>query len=90
MPLSARLRPLLLLLGAATSLRAAGEPYDIVVYGDSAAAVAAAVQAKRQGSKVLLVNTTKFLGGMTCSGLSASDIFHREAVGVVLKDTIRA
>jgi hypothetical protein len=36
------------------------------------------------------VNTTKFLGGMTCSGLSASDIFHREAVGVVLKDTIRA
>ena len=83
MPLSARLRPLLLLLGAATSLRAAGEPYDIVVYGDSAAAVAAAVQAKRQGSKVVLVNTTKFLGGMTCSGLSASDIFHREAVGGV-------
>lgn len=62
MPLPARLRPLLLLLGAVTGLRAAGEPYDIVVYGDSAAAVAAAVQAKRQGSKVVLVNTTKFLG----------------------------
>jgi predicted flavoprotein YhiN len=83
------LRPTLLLAGA-LALGAAEPAYDIVVYGDSAAAVAAAVQAKRQGSKVLLVNTTKFLGGMTCSGLSASDIFHREAVGVVLKDTIRA
>ena len=86
MPLPARLRTLLLLLGAVTGLRAAGEPYDIVVYGDSAAAVAAAVQAKRQGSKVVLVNTTKFLGGMTCSGLSASDIFHREAVGGVARE----
>ena len=60
--------------------------YDIVVYGDSAAAVAAALQAKRQGSSVALVNTTKFLGGMTCSGLSASDIFHREAVGGVARE----
>jgi hypothetical protein len=60
--------------------------YDIVVYGDSAAAVAAALQAKRQGSSVALVNTTRFLGGMTCSGLSASDIFHREAVGGVARE----
>lgn len=60
--------------------------YDIVVYGDSAAAVAAALQAKRQGSSVVLVNTTTFLGGMTCSGLSASDIFHREAVGGVARE----
>jgi len=76
--------------GCAQSPAVAPQTYDVVVYGDSAAAVAAAVQAQRQGSKVVLVNSTRFLGGMTCSGLSASDIFHREAVGVVLKDTIRA
>ncbi len=58
-------------------------PHDVVVYGDSSAAVAAAVQAIRQGLDVVLVNTTDFLGGMTCSGLSASDIFHRDAVGGV-------
>ena len=65
-----------LLIGACAS-SAQTKTYDIVVYGDSAAAVAAALQAKRQGSSVVLVNTTTFLGGMTCSGLSASDIFHR-------------
>lgn len=60
--------------------------HDLVVYGDSSAAVAAAVQAKRQGLDVVLVNTSDFLGGMTCSGLSASDIFHRDAVGGVARE----
>lgn len=60
--------------------------HDVVVYGDSAAAVAAAIQAKRQGLDVVLVNSTDFLGGMTCSGLSASDIFHRDAVGGVARE----
>ena len=60
--------------------------HDVVVYGNSAAAVAAAIQAKRQGLDVVLVNSTDFLGGMTCSGLSASDIFHRDAVGGVARE----
>jgi hypothetical protein len=72
--------------GCAQSPAVAPRTYDVVVYGDSAAAVAAAVQAKRQGLSVVLVNCTDFLGGMTCSGLSASDIFHREAVGGVARE----
>ena len=40
--------------GCAQSPAVAPRTYDVVVYGDSAAAVAAAVQAKRQG---LLVET---------------------------------
>ncbi len=55
--------------------------HDLVIYGDSAAAVAAAIQAKRLGMDVLLVNTTDFLGGMTTAGLSASDINNKKAVG---------
>lgn len=55
--------------------------HDLVIYGDSAAAVSAAIQAKRSGMSVVLVNSTGFLGGMTCSGLSASDINDRSAVG---------
>lgn len=55
--------------------------YDLVVYGDSAAAVTTAIQAKRLGLNVVLVSSTPFLGGMTCSGLSASDINNRSAVG---------
>ena len=48
--------------------------YSLIVYGDSAAAVAVAIQAKCQGLAAVLVNNTTCLGGMTCSGLTASDI----------------
>jgi arylsulfatase A-like enzyme len=65
------------------------EVYDLVVYGDSAAAVTAAVQAKRLGLSVVLVNSDRFLGGMTCSGLSASDINNRSAVGGIALELYR-
>jgi hypothetical protein len=47
--------------------------HEIVVYGDSSGAVTAAVSAKRQGRSVILVNPTGFLGGMSASGLGATD-----------------
>ena len=52
----------------------AGEgSYDLVVYGDSSGAVTAAVAGKRRGLSVILVNPTGFLGGMSASGLGATD-----------------
>ncbi len=47
--------------------------HDIVVYGDSSGAVTAAIAAKRDGRSVILVNPTGFPGGMSASGLGASD-----------------
>ncbi|MDG1355977.1 MAG: FAD-dependent oxidoreductase, partial [Opitutales bacterium] len=47
--------------------------YDLVVYGDSSGAVTAAVAAKRKGLSVILINPTGFLGGMSASGLGATD-----------------
>ena len=47
--------------------------YDLVIYGDSSSAVTAAIAAKRQGRSVVLVNPTHFVGGMSASGLGASD-----------------
>ena len=47
--------------------------YDLVVYGDSSGAVVAAVAAKREGRSVILVNPTGFVGGMSASGLGATD-----------------
>ncbi len=47
--------------------------YDVVVYGDSSGAVIAAIAAKREGRSVILVNPTSFLGGMSASGLGATD-----------------
>lgn len=53
--------------------------YDIVVYGDSSGAVTAAVAAKRQGCSVILVNPARFLGGMSASGLGATDFLGKRS-----------
>lgn len=51
--------------------------HDIVVYGDSSGAVMAAVAAKREGRSVVLVNPTSFPGGMSASGLGATDFLDK-------------
>jgi len=58
-----------------SEIKAQEEPplYDIVVYGDSPGAVTAAIAAKRQGRSVIHINPTRFLGGMSASGLGATD-----------------
>jgi predicted esterase len=53
------------------------ETYDIVVYGDSSGAVTAAISAKREARSVILVSPVKFLGGMSSSGLGATDFLGR-------------
>jgi hypothetical protein len=52
--------------------------YDIVVYGDSSGAVTAAMDAKRRGHSVILLNPTGFPGGMSASGLGATDFLGRQ------------
>jgi predicted esterase len=47
--------------------------HDVVVYGDSSGAVIAAISAKREGRSVVWINPTAFPGGMSASGLGATD-----------------
>jgi hypothetical protein len=47
--------------------------YDVVVYGDSSGAAIAAISAKREGRSVVWINPTGFPGGMSASGLGATD-----------------
>ncbi len=49
------------------------QQYDVVVYGDSSGAVTAAISAKREGRSVILINPTSFPGGISASGLGATD-----------------
>lgn len=53
--------------------------HDVVVYGDSSGAVTAAIAAKRQGRSVILINPTGFLGGMSASGLGATDFLGKRS-----------
>lgn len=55
--------------------------YDLVVYGGTCAGIAAAVQAARSGLEVVLLEPSSRLGGVTASGLGASDIGDPASLG---------
>ncbi len=59
---------------------------DICVYGGTAGGVVAAVQAKRMGRSVVLLEPGKHLGGLTSGGLGATDIGNKGAIGGVARE----
>ena len=56
------------------------ELYDVCVYGGNASGVMAAVAASKEGARVLLVEPSRWLGGMTGGGLMHIDWGREEAV----------
>lgn len=61
--------------------------YDIVVYGDSSGALVAAISAKREGRSVIWINPTGFPGGMSSSGLGATDFLgYRNTFGGIASE----
>jgi hypothetical protein len=63
------------------TLRPGRERVDVCVYGASAAGVVAAVQARRDGMSVVLLDCDRWLGGLTTSGLGATDVGSEAAIG---------
>ncbi|MEY3959281.1 MAG: hypothetical protein RJA37_1884, partial [Verrucomicrobiota bacterium] len=61
------MRPLLLLLLA--GLLQAADSADLVIYGGTSGGITAAIQAAREGRTAILIEPTKFLGGLTTGGL---------------------
>ncbi|MDI1314011.1 FAD-dependent oxidoreductase [Prosthecobacter sp.] len=72
---------LLLATLAAAAPLAAADSYDIVVYGGSSGGITAAIQAARMGRTAVIIEPTKFLGGLTTGGLGATDIGNKKAIG---------
>lgn len=82
---------LFLILCYATSAcsiaRAADEPtYDVVIYGGTSAGIAAAVQVKRMGGSVVVVEPTERIGGLTTGGLGQTDIGNKAAIGGIARE----
>ncbi len=67
------------LLAGLTSLSAA-DSYDVCVYGGNASGVMAACAAAKEGAKVVVVEPSRWLGGMTGGGLMHVDWGREEAV----------
>jgi flavin-dependent dehydrogenase len=62
----------------------AADTFDIVVYGGTSGGVAAAIRVSRMGRSVVLIEPTKFVGGLTTGGLGVTDIGNKRAIGGIL------
>jgi hypothetical protein len=60
--------------------------YDVVVYGGTSGAVAAAIQTKKMGKTVVLVSPDKHLGGLTSGGLGWTDTGNKTVIGGVSRE----
>ena len=65
---------------------AAPEQYDVVIYGNTAAGVIAAVQARKMGKSVVLVGPDKHLGGLSAGGLGFTDTGNKAVIGGLARD----
>ncbi|MEO6593292.1 MAG: FAD-dependent oxidoreductase [Planctomycetota bacterium] len=62
---------------------------DVCVYGATSAGVAAALQARDQGLSVLLLDCDGWIGGLTTSGLGATDVGNKEVIGGIAREFYR-
>ena len=60
--------------------------YDVVVYGGTAAAVTAAVQARSMGRSVVIVSPDRHLGGLSSGGLGFTDTGNKAVIGGLARE----
>jgi hypothetical protein len=59
---------------------------DVIVYGGTSSAVAAATQVARMGKTVIIVSPDIHLGGLSSSGLGFTDTGNKEVIGGVARE----
>ncbi len=77
--------PLLATMGA-QRLAAASGMAEVVIYGATSAGIAAAVQVRRMGKTVLLLDPDGHVGGLTTGGLSWTDIGNKQVIGGIARE----
>ncbi len=60
--------------------------YDLVIYGGTSAGIAAAIQAKRMGKSVIIIEPSSRIGGLTTGGLGQTDIGNKAAIGGISRE----
>ncbi len=77
---------ILVLTAGAQSVNKPTGSYDLVIYGGTAAAVTAAVQAKQMGKTVIIVSPDKHLGGLSSGGLGFTDTGNKAVIGGLARE----
>jgi hypothetical protein len=68
---------------------ASTQSVDVCIYGATSAGVAAAVVGKQLGLQVVLLDCDGWVGGLTTSGLGATDVGNKDAIGGVAREFYR-
>ncbi len=66
--------------------REAPRRVDVVVYGGTSSGIVAAVQVRRMGKTVVLIEPSGHLGGLTTGGLGYTDTGRRQAIGGMARE----
>lgn len=67
-------------------LRQNKDEIDLVIYGGTSAGIAAAIEARRMGKSVVLIEPTSRVGGLTTGGLGKTDIGNKQAIGGISRE----
>ena len=78
-----------LCVGLFTQPALAQDRFDVVVYGGTSGGIAAALQTRRMGKSVMLIEPGRHLGGLTSGGLGATDIGNKAAIGGISREFYR-
>jgi len=73
----------------ATHAEPAAQRYDVVIYGGTSAGIAAAVQVKRMGKSVVVIEPSRHIGGLTSGGLGWTDSGNKAVIGGVSREFYR-
>lgn len=81
----------LVLVGLIAIARGAEPPIsrDVVVYGATSAGIVAAIQTRKLGRTVIVVEPGRHVGGLTAGGLGATDIGNKKAIGGLSREFYR-
>ena len=76
----------LLLTFCETKKQQPDDTYDIVIYGGTSGGMAAAIQGKRLGKSVIVIEPGSRVGGLTTGGLGQTDIGNKQVIGGVARE----
>ena len=62
---------------------------DVCIYGATSAGVVAAIELARQGRSVTLIDADGWIGGLSTSGLGATDVGNKDAIGGLAREFYR-
>lgn len=77
---------LFLLFGFGCSPVGKTSGYDVIIYGGTSGGLAAALQVKRMGKSVLVIEPGTRVGGLTTGGLGQTDIGNKAAIGGISRE----